>query len=218
METTLTTLAKIRDSKASEWGYGNDYAVRKRIEFAIIPARATIIQRRYDQTKIFPESLIQTVRCKDVIQVPEIECCSGSTGYKTVRTKYAVPKPLIVKDDSYFSFVGSSNLFDNFTFVHPSGLKSFRHRKFTDRDIAYTYMDNYLYILNAKSLHSLAFRAVFENPLEARAYGDCEDTCFIGEDLIIEESLVEGINGLLELRRPKIVTGSETEINVDEKI
>lgn len=217
MANSSTTLGKLRDSKAQEWGFANDFEVRKRIEFAIIPARATIIQRRYDNTKIFPQTLIQTVKCKKVIQVPEIECCSGATGYKTVRTLNKVPRPLIVKDESYFTYVGSANLFDSFTYVPPSDLKLARHRKFTDKAIHYTYMDGYVYILNASALHNLAVRAVFENPLAVRDFGECvDDACFLDGDLEIEESLVEGINGLLEIRRPKIITGEESEIKVND--
>ena len=213
-----TTLSKIRDSKASEWGFTNDYGVRKRIEFAIVPARATIIQRRYDNTKIFPQSLIQTVKCKEVIQVPETECYGGTSGYKAIRTANPVPRPLIVKDDSYFTYVGSTNLFDKFSYVPPSDLLSIRHRKFTDRDIYYTYMDNYIYIINAKSLHNLAIRAVFENPFAVRDFGELasNDTCFLDGDLVIEESLVEGINGLLELRRPKIISHDNSEIEIGD--
>ncbi len=215
MATLNTTLATLRDSKAQEWGDPNNFALRKRIELAIIPARATIIQRRYDQTKVFPQSLIQTVRCKEVIQVDEIECCTGSTGYKTVRTKNKVPRPLIVKDESHFTYIGSSNLFDSFDYVPSSELNGIRHRKFTDRNIFYTYMDNYIYIINAKALKQLAVRAVFENPLAVRDFGECgEDECFLNGDLIIEESLVEGINGLLELRRTKIINPDDSEVEI----
>lgn len=211
------TLGVLRDMIAHEWGNGNDYTLQKRIEYAIIAARATIIQRRYDSTKIFPQSLIARVKTTRLIQVNETECCKGCSGSLALRTKDKVPKPIIVKDDSYFIYVGSTSQRKAFSYVPFTDVEFIKEREFSSREIFYSYMDNYIYIINANSLKDISIRYVPENPLDLLNFGDCDcDDCPDPDDYYIEESLVEGIQGLLQQRKPQInqeKPNAEIEVN-----
>lgn len=210
-------LGIFRDSIASKWGDANNYALQKRIENSIISARATIIQRRYDSTKIFPMSIVERVTCKDLITVDETECsCGYDSGIKTLRTLESVPKPLIVKDESYFNFVGRGT--KSFSYCPFHQVQDIKYRKFGSKEIYYTYLDNYVYIINANSLKSLDFAYVPENLILFLKYGRCkESACLNNNKVYIEDTFVEGIEALLETRRPAIMAGKpDAEVTLDD--
>lgn len=209
-------LGIFRDSIASKWGFANDYALQKRIENSIFSARATIIQRSYDSTKIFPVTLIERVTCVDLIQVGTDECACGCGGVKSLRTANPLPNPIIVKDDSYFVFVGRGTT--SFSYVPFHQVQDIQYRKFSSRQIFYTFRDNYVYIINANALKEVDFDYVPENIRDFMKFGKCANSNCIDNDYIyIEDTLVEGIEALLETRKPGVETGKEdAEITLNQ--
>lgn len=206
-------LSELASSVAIEWGLSDNYVTIHRLKLHIIGARATVIQRRYDQSKRFPQSLVMTVRCTDFKQVERTECICILDGKKAVRTVNKVPKPLLVKDSTTFEFVGSANLQESFTELLPSEIQLAEHRRFSLNVIFYSYFDDYLYILNAPSFKEGGLRYVPENPLELLVFGQCDEhECIDDDDLIIEGSLEENILALLSKRKPMILNDSEIEI------
>lgn len=210
------TLAILRDSKAQEWGDGNNYALQKRIEYAIIAARATIIQRRYDSTGIMPVQYVERAKCKDIIIVDEDECPCGCDGKKSVRSKNKIPKPLVTKDGLVTYFVGRG--FKPFSYVPFHQVHEIKYRPFSSKEIFYTYLDEYLYFINANVLSEFDTAYVPENIVDFLAFGQCTNSaCILDGEVVFEDSLVEGINALLEARRPQLVTGKEdTEITLND--
>lgn len=208
------TLSELKASIAVKWGLGEDYPTLRRIELAIIGARGTTIQRRYDQSKRFPQSLVMTVRCTEFIQVEKTECLCLIAGKKTVRTKYKVPKPLLVKDNTEFIFVGSANQEEAFSMILPEDLELTKYRKFSANMPLYTYMNEYIYLPNEPTFKEGAMRYVPENPLELMKFGNCnQHSCIVDGDLVIEDSLIDNIESLVEKKRPQIVDNKEIEIN-----
>lgn len=196
-------LGVFRDSIANKWGDGNNYSLQKRIENSIISARATIIQRRYDNTKLFPMSLVERVTCQELIQVEDNECATGCGGVKSLRTLNKVPNPLIVKDDSYFVFVGRGTT--SFSYCPFHQIQNIPDRKFSSNEIFYSYLKPYVYIINAPALKELDFAYVPENLKHFLKFGICKtSTCLQEKKIYIEDTLVEGIEALLELRKPAI--------------
>lgn len=209
-------LGIFRDSIANKWGDGNNYALQKRIENSIISARATIIQRRYDSTKLFPMSLVERVTCQQLIQVEDSECASGCGGVKSLRTLNKVPNPLIVKDDSYFVFVGrGTKSFSYCPFVQVQNIKD---RKFSANEIFYTYLKPYVYIINANALKEVDLAYVPENLKHFLKFGLCQTSaCLRDTTIYIEDTLVEGIEALLETRKPGIYEDKpEAEITQED--
>lgn len=212
-------LGIFRDSIASKWGFANEYSLQKRIENSIFSARATIIQRRYDDTKIFPMSLVERTTCEDLIQVSEEECgcgCDSMPGFKIVRTARKVPKPIIVKDDSYFIFVGRGT--KSFSYVPWHQIQDIPSRRFSRNEIFYSYIGGHVYFINSNALKEADFAYVPENLFDFLKFGRCVDSrCIIKDKIYIEDTLVEGIEALLESRKPGITTGKEdSEITLDE--
>ena len=207
-------LGILRDSICHKWGDTNNYALQKRAENSIIAARATIIQRRYDSTKIFPVSLIERVKCVDLVIVSEDECPCGCNNIKSLRTSNKVPKPLIVKDDSYFNFVGRG--YTSFSYCPFQNVQDIPNRKFSANDIYYTYLDGYIYLINSVQ-KELDLAYVPENLIEFIKFGQAKvSNCIQQDGIYIEDTLIEGIEALLETRKPAILAGkedAEVEIN-----
>ena len=210
------TLGVLRDSIAQKWGDANNYALQKRIEYSIIAARATIIQRRYDSTGVMPIQYIERVTCKDIIIVDENECPCGCDNKKSVRSKNRVPKPLVTKDGFNFYFVGRG--FKPFSYVPFHQVNDIKHRPFSSQEPFYSYVNGYLYFINLNVLSEFDVAYVPENIVDLLAFGQCNNSdCIQDNEVVLEDSLVEGIEGLLETRRPQIFTGNEdTEITLDD--
>lgn len=209
-------LEELRDSIAQDWGQSNNFAVKKRIALGIIASRATIITRRYDQTKILPESLIETVRCIDLVKVEDSEC-SSCNGIISIRTKHKVPKPLIFKDNTNFNSVYSSNMSDTFSYVKPHLIQFIKDRHFSANEVFYTYMNNYIYVINANSLKDIGIRYVPENPIDLLNFGRCENSSCINDGQIyIEETFIDGIEALMREKRINIENEETSEVHVNE--
>lgn len=206
------TLDELANSVAIKWNKENDYATVRRIKLHIISARATIIQRRYDQTKIFPQSIIMTLSCEEIIKVSSTECgCFNSCGH-IWRSKEQIPLPIIVKDDSYFMFVGDVKGVKSYSSIRPEEVQDIEYRKFSSNENFYFYVNNYLYFTN--SLAGFTARFVPENPLDILKLGHCTIGCVQDGDLVLEASLEEGILGLLESKRPLILE-ENNEVTID---
>ncbi len=208
-------LSELAASVAEEWGKTGDYITTRRLERHIISARASTIQRRYDQSKRFPQSLVMTVQCPLLIEVEAAECpCLIPEGVAK-RTLSKIPKPILLKDTTIFTFIGSGNFATPFGIVTPEEIQDIKHRRYSNVDIFACYMNEYIYILNQPRIDNIGFRYIPENPLEVNNYFICQSSsCIEDDDLVIEGSLEEGILGILERRRPLILQqNNEIDIN-----
>lgn len=206
------TLNELTNSYASQWGKENDYITLRRIEKQIISARATVIQRRYDQTKIFPQSVIMTLRCKEVIKVDKEECDCFCEGVTLWRSKQKIPLPIIVKDDSYFMFVGNPQGIISFSSIKAEEVQDIKYRKFSSNQNFYFYTNNYLYFTN--SLNGFTTRFVPENPLDILKLGECDCGCIEDGEMIIENSLEEPIAIIMANKKP-LILGEKEEVTID---
>ena len=168
MDITLDAFAQ---AVAIQWGVEGQHESLERIKLFIITGRSTMIQRRYDQTKIFPQSVIMTLQCDDIVKVTDRECedCFNSKEPILWRSKNEIPLPIIVKDDSYFMFVGSGAV--SYSYIKPEEIQDIKYRKFSFNENFYTYMNNHLYF--TKGLNSFTARFVPENPLDILKLGKC---------------------------------------------
>lgn len=211
-------LGELRDSIAHKWGDGNNTSLQNRIKLSIVAARATIIQRRYDSTKLYPQSLIQTAKSINLVRVNAEEFPLGDSNFVVKRTWIKVPKPLIVKADSYFVFIGTLSLARGFSYVPFEDVQFIKERKFSSRDYYYTYNDDYIYTINWKG-SGIRMRYVPENIVNFKNFATNENEDTIeDEDIELEDSLIEGIESLVEERRFKVETGKEdSEIQINEQ-
>lgn len=206
MENTIKAVAEM---KAHEWGYPNDYALKQRIERMVLPSRATIIQRRFDQTHRFPSALLQTIKCSNIEPVKGLSV-------PTYKTKDRVPKPLVVRDSSYYTYVGVNSGDNGFDYIPQHQIQLLPYRKFGGGRPFYYDLDGYLYVGNVVGLRNILIRGVFDDPVQAIQVGEQqEDNLFIEEVFVIENSLMQGIMQLLEERRIKLINPDEvTEVSV----
>lgn len=210
-------LGTLRDSIAHKWGDGNNYSLQQRIMYGIVSCAAEIKRRAYNSTGRFPETLIKTVKSIPLIIINSEDFPLEDTSYKVRRTTTRIPNPLMTKDNTNFLFVGTTTLALGWSYVEFQDVQFIKERRFSSREIYYTYDDGYIYTISWVG-KSLKLRFVPENIIDFKNFSTLpnEDT-IEDEDIIIEDSLIEGIEGLMEERRFKIETGKEdAEIQINE--
>lgn len=193
----------------------NDYEFKEMLKSDIISARATIIKREFEKTNIFNSVLIQTLDCVSLIKVNSVQCSVNVNSDTILRSKNKLPKPLLLKDSTLFISVTTPFLNKkriNLTVIKPEEVEFITYRRFTNNECYVTYENDYLYIHNHKDLPFITIRDVFANPLEVKAFkelskedsnckcdtcNESEDLCFEDDDLIIDETLSEGIKSFI---------------------
>jgi hypothetical protein len=208
----MASIKEIADMKAHEWGLPNDHALKERIKLLVVPMRATIIQRRYDQTKRFPVSMVQTLHCSDLIWD---ECIKGEIGMPLKRTREKIPLPLIVRDESEYIYVGQKNMLYPFDRKDIFNLNLQKHKRWSGKRPFYFVSDEYIWVGNAPNLKVVSISGVFDDPIKLASLGDVEGSCYLDGDFQIEHSLLNGVLALIEEKRVRLITPElNTEVEV----
>lgn len=209
----MASIQEIAEMKAHEWGFPFDHMLIERLKKVVIPMWATIVQRRYDQTRRFPTALLMTLTCQELVY----DDCVGP-GIK--RSKLKIPKPLVTRDKSDFLFVGERFGFKPFTKKTLGDINLQQYTRFTSKDPYYIYLPDYLYFGNIPHIKQFTVSYVPDNPIELMKLGHVEGDCINdGEFNIIDESLLQGVMSLIEELRPKMLTPHlDAEVDVNEVI
>ena len=241
-----TTFSNLVDSLAEKLGQSNNYAFKEMLKLDIISARATLIKREYEKSRFYNESLVQTIKCVPMISVNASEC-NTITGFgKVIRSKYKIPKPLLVKDNTVFLSITTplvNNKRRSITIIRPEEVEFIEFRRFTAKDAFATYENENIYLHNVTNLFNISVRGLFENPYSVKDYinqnvdeklcpcncedcGECsssldancsqeqKDNCFGSDtDIILENSLIDGITSMILSKQTNVSTNSEIKIN-----
>jgi hypothetical protein len=168
-----TSFNNLVDSLAEKLGQSNNYAFKEMLKLDIISARATLIKREYEKSKLYNESLVQTIKCVPMISVSGSEC-NTITGFgKVIRSKNKIPKPLLVKDNTTFLSITTpfvNNKRRSITILKPEEVEFIEYRRFTVNDAFATYENEHIYLHNVTNLFNISVRGLFENPYSVKDY------------------------------------------------
>ena len=182
--------------------------LRENIKFSVKYWRALLIRRDMAANGLSDEFL-QRIDIP-LQKVDEADACLFNLGCNDIlRTINPVPKPIRVKSDTLFKFVGTpgitTTLNKSFSYVENEEVSFRKYNRFTSKTICYTYVNRYIYIFNNTFLKSVRVQSAFSNPSELNiscigCYTD--DMEFpIGDDMI--GSIVDGIlKGEMSLQVP----------------
>lgn len=167
--------------------------LRENLKFSIKYWRAMLIRRDIERNGLSDEFL-QRIYIP-LTKVDKADACNFAIGCdKILRTTNKVPKPIRVKSDVLFKYVGTADG-KAFTYIEYEELFYREFNRFTSRTIAYTYINEFLYFFNNNKLKQVMVQSPFSNPSEVNiACEGCynDDMTFpIADDMI--EAIVRGI-------------------------
>jgi len=148
------------------------------IKFSINAWRAMFI-RRDIQANGMSDVFLQRFYV-DLIKVDKADACDFELDCTTIlRTKFKIPKPVRLKSDSSFKFIGNVDG-KPFTQVEFEEMKYTCYNRFTSNEIRFTYINDYIYIFNNTKLKKLSLQYIIEDPYSINNICT-EDSCLNDE-------------------------------------
>ena len=169
------TLNEISERIAYALNEPLNYILKENIKFSVKYWRALLI-RRDVQANGLSDEFLQRIYL-DLIKVDKADACNFNLNCTDVlRTKNPIPRPLRLKNDILFKFVGTVDG-KPFSYVEYEEVAYTCYNKFTSKDIKYNYTNNYLYVFNNTKLKKIAIQSAFSDPTEVNQFCNT-DTCY----------------------------------------
>lgn len=142
------TLQEFADSIADNEGRDHDYQFKERIKAGAKAVFAMLLRREMDQRGYLPDSLVKSLDCIPVVEEsPAV--CKAPMACEVRRTKNKIPTPVRTKVASDFFYVGGVSGTTPFNYINPARIPYLRYSRFTAHIPYYTYMNGFIYIINA---------------------------------------------------------------------
>lgn len=151
-----------------------DTVLKNNIKFSLDGWRAMFIRRDVFANGISDEYL-QTYFI-DLIKVDKADNCDFTLDCTILRTRTRVPKPVRLKSDVLFKFVGNADG-KPFTYSEFEEVNYRCSNKYTGKDIFYNYTNEFIYVFNNTKLKKLRIQAVHVNP-EQIIYCSDDPDCY----------------------------------------
>lgn len=208
----MATLNQIAERIAYAQNQPFNEMLKDNLKFSIRYWRATFI-RRDIQANGMSDEFLQRIYV-DLQKVSKADACNFDLNCTTIlRTSVQIPKPIRVKNDVLFKFVGNVDG-KPFTYTEFEEVPYTCYNRFTSKVIRYCYVNGYIYVFNNTLLKKLAIQTPFVDPYQANALcegcynDDSEFPC--PEDMI--QQIFQGIvNGEL-----KVVNPTDEEVDIQE--
>jgi hypothetical protein len=178
---------------------------KRHLMHKIIQLRAGVIDSFKNEPYAFSEQMYQAIQCIEMEEVDQQLCpCAPASGCFWLRSKEPVPKPLVRQ------YVGGT-MGENFHFIKWSQAKRIPDaRRKAEREAKYYTLreaadgDIYVYVWNDKYTPQITMEAIFENPLNAAVFPQCDkDTlklrCYpLDCPIFLDQRFVEAVEGALK--------------------
>jgi len=141
----------------------------------ILKYRSSLVSQKFKQRDFLNNLLYQEI-CISLIEVPVDECiCNVADDCCVYRSKYLVPKSIIP-----YEFVSNTDNSTSYSRIDTKTIRfktNTRYKSLNEKSSYYT-LDNgtgdYVYIISKNHLlQNVKVKTIFENPLEAQLYPDC---------------------------------------------
>jgi len=209
-------LQEFADSIADNEGRNFDYPFKERIKYSSKAIFSMLVRREIDQRGYLPDSLIKTIDCIPTVdESPTI--CKAPMACQVKRTKNKIPVPIRTKIASDFIYVGSTSGTLAYNYINPARLAYLTYSRFTAHIPYYTYLNGYIYIINAIP-EMISVRFVPENledlsnlkDVDGKALFDVDTDSYFPADMvpIIKQFIYEE----LRIAKPEV----EEEVKIDD--
>lgn len=156
----------------------------REIKSEVHKQRALWIRNELNKNRTFDDTIVQDLKCVDVIPVDIAECCDVEIDCDIIRTKNKIPDPIELHNFPGIVRVGSiDKTAIPFTLI-PYGRVPYVGNGRFNRNHTYTFLLNgYMYFISKNAKHKYLEKVnilgVFENPEALTAFIDCsEEACY----------------------------------------
>ena len=160
----MASLNQIAQEIADSFNRPFDIMFKERIKSIFKHERAKFIRQDIERNNL-SKLYIQSFNI-NLIEVSTLDDCITTECF-VLRSENKIPKPLSIKGDYIFKFVGSTDKNVIFTYLDREFLRFALKNKWTSGIIYYSYDNGYLYVYNNKLVRRIKLESVFENPEEA---------------------------------------------------
>lgn len=197
----------------------NDFVLKQAIKLDVIAARAKLIRDQFTNTHTFPVSAIIPLKCLALEEVPSTMCCSIDLGCTVLRSVEKIPRPIDVKDTVNFNFVGSVDFTSEWGWLKPEEISRIKYRKWSSNEIYYTWLDDYIIVLNTLSPKAFSMRYPIANLIEAERLRNCygEQCLPLEQTVIVEDHWIEPIDKMIFAKYRKPLVDKQIKVDEDEE-
>lgn len=215
----MATLNQISERIAYALNEPLNTMLRENIKFSIKYWRSMLIRRDVAQNGLSDE-LLQRVNF-NLVKVDKADACDFTIGCDYIlRSEFKIPKPVRLKTDNVFKFVGIFDLQGNLKPVTYTEFEEFRYTKFnrvTHNVIRYNYTNGYLYFFNNTLLKKATIQAIFADP--AQANNACGTECYNDDmEFPCPDDMIQQIfAGIISSEFPMKVKPISEEVEIDKE-
>lgn len=140
----------------------HDATLKENIKFSVNYWRALLMRRDVEKNGM-SDTWLQKFHI-NLVKVDKADACNFNLDCVTVlRSSVPIPKPVRLKNDSLFKFVGTVDG-KPFAQVEYEEVPYTCYNKFTSKDFRFAYINDYIYVFNNTKLKYLALQYAVEEP------------------------------------------------------
>lgn len=160
----------------------NERLTDRQIEYIVNYYRNILIKRDLDKNKSINPDVVQDLGCIDLVLVDPSECCDLDIDCKVLRTSVKIPKTIELNQRNLLTYIGSVDKTHSYSQIDSARVRWSNNNKYISKEPKVYYLNNYIYVLNAKELTKISVRGIFEDPKEAASFSQCNgDPCFTND-------------------------------------
>lgn len=187
------------------------------IKFSVKYWRSMLIRRDIERNGLSDEYLQKI--WVDLEKVDKIDPCNPSCGI-ILRTKYRIPKPVRIKSDVLFKFVGGLDQNDDlvpFTYVEGEELRFTKFNRFTSKSVRFCYVNGYLEVYNNTFFKKMLIQTPFSDPSQVNTM--CDEPCYNDDmefpcpDDMIQQIVAGILGGELQIQAKPL----DPQVKVDDE-
>lgn len=147
--------------------------LKENIKFSLKYWRATLIRRDVARNGMSTEFLQRYYF--DLIKVDKADACNFNLDCQILRSKYEIPVPIRLNNDSAYKFIGDVNG-KGWTETEYEEIPYVAYNKYTSKDIRVAIVNRYFYVFGNTKLRKGMTQAAWANP--SLINNDCEGNCY----------------------------------------
>lgn len=206
------TLNQIAERIAYSLNEPLNFVLKENIKFSVIAYRALFI-RRDAVVNGLSDEFLQSYN-SPLIKVDKGDNCYYELGCDVLRTENKVPKPLRLKTDVVFKFVGTPTG-KPFSYSEFEEVGFRCYNKYTGNEIVYSYINGYIYIYNASKLKFVRIQQILADPRQA-VLCSTSDTCYSdNSEFPMPEDFVPDIIRSIKSGEFNIMNPKDEQVKID---